>query len=521
MDVVSTLTAWIELVFGSKATSDMSHIRLLRILRAARSLKLIRFMYVFKELSLIIVSIMNSILPMLWTFLTLFMLLFLFGVVFQMGVATALSSAIPTADPDVVEETVVQFGTFGSTLLTLFMCITGGRDWIDTHQLLYAAAPSYGALFVVFIGVMLFGMLNVITGIFIEGTLTKARSDRELAVSEERERRIRVMRNLLALFKQIDTDEDGQISEDDWMIFAHQSGAKAVLDVAGVDIGNPATLFSLIDQDGSQALTSEEFVLGSMCYLRGSGSIMEVESQLAFVRNFLCSSVDEIQKMQDCMAESLRQVSEQLRQQSLNREQTQSTSKFLSPPALPSAPAAPVAASSGMSTFERFISPFTSKPSPRHPDMPADSKQEVSMALSAQTRTTVARGPSPDVSSDMSAATQPNSLVVGESEGLSGSGFLESGVSHFAAAQSGGCGVSGGNREHRTRFRSSSPAVPRSLEGSNHRRLVTNGSVERPQSVVSAGSSVGDWNESRQRDNTPEWRRGNHVTAGGAPTVMV
>ena len=59
---------------------------------------------------------------------------------------------------------------------------------------------------------MLVGVLNVITGFFVENATAKARSDRAFAQSEEVEKSRSMMKHLVELFMLIDGNSSGSIS---------------------------------------------------------------------------------------------------------------------------------------------------------------------------------------------------------------------------------------------------------------------------------------------------------------------
>eukprot|EP00971_Amphidinium_carterae_P279821 5554582-Amphidinium_carterae.1 len=79
------------------------------------------------------------------------------------------------ADPAAMERDVETrhdlyeyYGTLGSSLLTLFMSISGGADWLDLVQPLMQFSKAYVLIYVLFVSFVVFGAMNVLTAIFVE-----------------------------------------------------------------------------------------------------------------------------------------------------------------------------------------------------------------------------------------------------------------------------------------------------------------------------------------------------------------
>merc|ERR1712023_53373 len=141
--------------------------------------------------------------------------------------------------------------------MSLFGAITGGDDWFAVHRPLEAVSAFYGTLFVVYVSVMVFGVLNVITGIFVESATARARNDRELAREEELTKSYDMMKHLMFLFKEVDENMSGSISFEEWQSFCEKPEAQACFSLLDIDISKTKDLFKLIDADGSMEVDLE------------------------------------------------------------------------------------------------------------------------------------------------------------------------------------------------------------------------------------------------------------------------
>ncbi|CAK0814759.1 unnamed protein product [Prorocentrum cordatum] len=234
---------------------------------------------------LILLSLLSSLWPLLWArraalpaLLSLSMVMFTFVVVFMQGLAEYIMDA-GEGDKQTVDSVRVWFSSFWESFLTLFKVITGGINWQDVHNPLESASFWYGNLFVLYVAIMVFGVLNVITGIFVECAVTKARADTDLSLQEEVDREKSMMMQLIQLFRVMDANMSGTISHDEWEAFTRQPNAKAILTLMDLDIHKTHQIFALIDADGSNEVDLEEFVMGCM-KLQGGAKTVDLEAML-------------------------------------------------------------------------------------------------------------------------------------------------------------------------------------------------------------------------------------------------
>lgn len=72
-----------------------------------------------------------------------------------------------------------RYGTVRATMLTLFHTISGG-DWWHASESVASVNWGFRYLFALYIFIMMFGMLNVIIGLFCEKASGAVESDRDL-----------------------------------------------------------------------------------------------------------------------------------------------------------------------------------------------------------------------------------------------------------------------------------------------------------------------------------------------------
>merc|ERR1719421_1746973 len=99
-----------------------------------------------------------------------------------------------------------KYGSVPSAMMQLFMAMSGGMDWGDAYELLGALDPMYRVMFFVYIFFMVFAVVNVVTGIFVDTAIQSSLCDREVVMSELLADKEDQMQKLQELFMEMDED---------------------------------------------------------------------------------------------------------------------------------------------------------------------------------------------------------------------------------------------------------------------------------------------------------------------------
>merc|ERR1712227_1154455 len=102
-------------------------------------LRVVRLVRSFRELRMVLNSILGSMQSMLWPVILIAGIMFVFGMCFVQGTITYL-----VENPDRVNSDV------GHSMNTLWMATTGGVDWIILADGLWAMGEVYYFLFLLF-----------------------------------------------------------------------------------------------------------------------------------------------------------------------------------------------------------------------------------------------------------------------------------------------------------------------------------------------------------------------------------
>jgi len=156
------------------------------------------------------------------------------------------------------------FGTIIKTTYSLTQAISGGRSWGEYADIFLEINPWYGVVYGVFIVFMVFGVLNILTGIFVESTRNLANFDQDLVIQEELSQQESTINQIRCLFGEIDTDKSGTISLKELQDNLDDDRVKAYFALLHMDVTEAEGLFSLLDTDGSGEVSIVEFIVSCM-----------------------------------------------------------------------------------------------------------------------------------------------------------------------------------------------------------------------------------------------------------------
>lgn len=252
--------------------------RKLRMLRIIRVIKVLKMFRAFDVLRRMVSSILTSLLSVTWVVIVLLLMMYMFSLYFieaaVMHVQTNTEDGHPVND-DLLALLHQYFGTIGRSMLSLFMAISGGTDWGDVSEALWSLGWAPPFVFLAFIVFMLFAVVNIVTGIFVEQASRLAEVDRDMIMRQEVEAQREVSRDIEAFFRTIDIDGNGTLT---WTEFKGSLRHKKVLayfEHLGIDADNARQVFVLLDRHRTGQVPIEAFVDGCM-RLRGPAKSIDM-----------------------------------------------------------------------------------------------------------------------------------------------------------------------------------------------------------------------------------------------------
>eukprot|EP00928_Gymnodinium_smaydae_P015736 TRINITY_DN15829_c0_g1_i2.p1 TRINITY_DN15829_c0_g1~~TRINITY_DN15829_c0_g1_i2.p1 ORF type:complete len:567 (-),score=62.23 TRINITY_DN15829_c0_g1_i2:301-1950(-) len=292
VDVIATATA---MASDESGALDITFFRIIRICRLTRLLRLLKAPF-FKEILMMINGIAGSARTLFWSMALLCLPCY--------TIALLMREIVGASDDYRDERFYELFTTVGMSGFTVFRCVMGdcsdpdGRPIIVllTQQLGWQYALGYG----IFLSVSVFGLFNVIAGIFVENVIDVARLNDKLA----QRRRLHDERRTAQLIKNfvesvltvvglrlvdsnsfsLEATSEIELSEEQFDLAMADPTVRDILDNLDVAAEDRHGLFDVLDADNSGSLQISEIIDGLM-RMRGAARRGDVVICSIILRN--------------------------------------------------------------------------------------------------------------------------------------------------------------------------------------------------------------------------------------------
>lgn len=304
---VSVFEVSLDLAVDSdRVGSDTSFFRSMRALRVTRAIRVVRVFRFFKELRTLTVTILGSFKTLMWSAVMMVLFWYVCGVILTTATYEACSLtpvASMTLHPD-CPPLKERFGTLRRSVLSLYMAMAGGVDWDAIYSIMGPMDEVYKILFLIYLFFTMFGVLNIVTGIFVESAKEARENDRDMLVRAQLRYQDKYIKDMIRLFQEIDVSGSGTISRQEFQWHLTDERALAYFEALKLDISDVATLFDLLDTSKSGGISVEEFLSGCQ-RLRGESRALD----LAVMRTEILSWMGHFSKYLDKMEKQLEHMS--------------------------------------------------------------------------------------------------------------------------------------------------------------------------------------------------------------------
>ncbi|CAJ1450210.1 unnamed protein product, partial [Effrenium voratum] len=250
--------------------------KMLRLIKVTRALRLFRVVKLFRQLRILTYTILASIGALFWSMV----LLLLLNAVGGMMLSQALQSYILDGSQPAEERQWVydMFGDSARALYTMFE-VTHSGCWPNyARPLIAGVSPWFALFFMVYVALIVFAIIRIISAIFLKETLHVASNDAVMVVQERMRERSEFQTKLAEFFLEADVDGSGCVSRDEFQVILKDKNAASFLDSLDLQVSDAHRLFDLLD-DGSGQVTYQEFLDGCM-RLKGQARSQDVISIL-------------------------------------------------------------------------------------------------------------------------------------------------------------------------------------------------------------------------------------------------
>eukprot|EP00930_Biecheleria_cincta_P070519 TRINITY_DN58157_c0_g1_i1.p1 TRINITY_DN58157_c0_g1~~TRINITY_DN58157_c0_g1_i1.p1 ORF type:complete len:596 (+),score=103.18 TRINITY_DN58157_c0_g1_i1:97-1884(+) len=290
--------------------NDFSYLRILRVFRLVRVIRVVKAVKALRSLRTMVFATINSFVALMWAFALIGLIIVITSILLLNGVASyydKLSSSLPNdAMLDEAKEVNGSFGSLYECMISLYCAVTGGNDWMAYGSLLRKLDPSrelYFWVFMFYVGFCVVGLLNVVTGIFVDSAVTTRTEDEVVdSFNDEMQRRSQEIKRI---FHEADVDGVGSLSFNQFKEHLESPWVRAYFSGLDIDPEEATIIFTLMDTDKNGRLSVNEFIDGTM-KLKGSARSVDLlllmydNARFSVRLNSLCSLVeDELREIKE------------------------------------------------------------------------------------------------------------------------------------------------------------------------------------------------------------------------------
>jgi len=278
VDVALVATSWMEILVslisaatGFGTTTPVG--KIIKLFRIGRLMRIIRTVRIFTELRVMANMIWNSFRSLMWLFFILVGLGYCFALAIAQGAAMYLSTT--EVDHATRAEMMDAFGSVLITMYSLFMSMTGGRNWGEIADIIAPAGMFYRGLVMLYIFLNLFSVLNIVTGVFVDGAIELGKRDRSMMIQKQGKKREAFAQHLVQLLRDMDTSGDGVITREEFLNSFSRQEVKEFMYALSIDLEDASNMFTLLDRNVDGNVDIVEFVMG-MEKLRGEAKSSDI-----------------------------------------------------------------------------------------------------------------------------------------------------------------------------------------------------------------------------------------------------
>merc|ERR1719362_1597558 len=245
---------------------SVSFLRVARLFRLIKILRAFRMVKFLRSVRSMMISIIGSMMHLLSAMLVMCIFMYVVALVIMQGLCMDIDQVAVEHAPGArslalfsgeyetltaLDEIDALYGTIPNSMMTLFLTVSGGLEWSKAAEPLVRLNAYFGVIWTAYIGFMVFGMLNVLTGIFVEAAMDPLNNDRDNMIQAQIEERQALISTITNVFRSKDTDGSGLMTEEEMELLLQDNELTAYLKAMGIDGTEVKGFFTLLDDDAS------------------------------------------------------------------------------------------------------------------------------------------------------------------------------------------------------------------------------------------------------------------------------
>jgi len=278
---------------------NLSLLRIFRLVKLMKVLRVVRVVKAFGPLRVLVHAVLSSLGALAWSMLLLFVLQVTAAVLLAQTMQTVIRDK--SRDLQVREKLWDSFGTMVRAWLASFEMTFAPGAFMKHAYLFDEVNPAFYLLIVMYVCLVTFATIRVITALFLRNTLSAADQDQGEEVARLKLKRLTYSKRLCAHLEEAEGEEPGcgRIDEQGLdHLLSHKRMAEWLLD-AGLSMTDSRRIFKALDLgDGTVYLSDIVGAISQICDQGDKDLILHHESAKVthIVQNLKTALSDRIHK---------------------------------------------------------------------------------------------------------------------------------------------------------------------------------------------------------------------------------
>jgi len=258
-DSVLVIFGLLEITILEGDPKNVLMLRLMRTVKAFRAIRLARTFKLFRGLQLLVKACFCFLPSLGWSMA----LLAIFMSIGTLVLGNLLQDFMTDPKANLEDQLWIwgRYGTAYRAMYTLFEVTFAGNWPTNVRPVLDKVSHTFVIFFVLYVSVIVFALIRVISAIFLKDTLDAAQADAENLVVDRLRKKAEYVDKLQGAFNAIDEGGNGMISEEQLTAIFANPKVEAYFQTLDVDVSEGRALFHMID-NGDGQVTLDEFIDG-------------------------------------------------------------------------------------------------------------------------------------------------------------------------------------------------------------------------------------------------------------------
>jgi len=265
-------------VSGKGRKASILFLRIVRVMKMLKLLRTIRIMRMFRELRLVASLMRASLKPLLWAVMLISIISYIVGICFLQAGTSYLQERLASQEEAVAIQ--VYWGSVWRSMLSLYMATTNGDSWKEMANALIPVGYTYYLLFLLYVAFFTFIVMNTLTSLFLDAVIRKADKDTSSLIREELKKTGAYVTKAAALFRQIDQNSSGNITEQDFLKYANDAKMAALASSLELDVSDMEQFYNMLSCRGKYAVDVDTFAVGCL-KLKGPARSIDLQELIA------------------------------------------------------------------------------------------------------------------------------------------------------------------------------------------------------------------------------------------------